>query len=282
MNLTIRPYQSVEDGRFIEEIAKAAWEIDDADVIPGHLSTAVANENGGVILLAFDGTKPIGFCWGFWAFEEEKQRWKYASHENGVIPEYRGKRVGEQLKWAQRTAVLEKGYDLITWTYDPLETLNGSLNIRKLGAICNRYEQNFYGDPDDPLNLGIPTDRFLVDWWIDSNRVRRRAQGPLPSQTVDTFLSEGGLLLNDTHQKDNTLSPVDIDHQAALEKSPRLVALAVPRNFRDIKVNSKPIAIEWRLHTRALFETIFERGYTAVNLLPGDPICYYLFEKEHP
>ncbi len=282
MNLTIRPIQSVEDGRFIEEISRAAWGTGDTDVIPGHLSTAVANENGGIILLAFDGTKPVGFCWGFWAFEEDKQQWKYASHETGVIPEYRGKRVGEQLKWAQRTAVLEKGYDLITWTYDPLETLNGSLNIRKLGAVCNRYKQNYYGDMEDPLNRGIPTDRFLVNWWIKSERVHRHAQGPIPSQTIDSILLKGGVLLNSFDQRDNTLSPVDIDYQSALDKSPWMVALAVPRHYQAIKNSNKPLALEWRLHTRALFEMVFECGYTAVNLLPGDPICYYLFENEQP
>ena len=72
MNLTIRPIKSSEDARHIEQIGMAAWGSDGLDAIPGHLSQTVAKENGGVILLAFDGERPIGFCWGFWAFVESQ------------------------------------------------------------------------------------------------------------------------------------------------------------------------------------------------------------------
>lgn len=82
-----------------------------------------------------------------------------------VLPAYQGLGIGERLKWAQRDAVLAQGIDLITWTYDPLESANAYLNLRKLGAVCNTYLRNVYGNLTDTLNNGLATDRFQVDWW---------------------------------------------------------------------------------------------------------------------
>ncbi len=92
------------------------------------------------------------------------------------------------LSWRSVRHVLAQGIDLITWTFDPLETRNATLNFHKLGAVCNTYFPNLYGDMRDGLNAGLPSDRFQVDWWIASERVAQRLAGEPPS----TPPSEGG------------------------------------------------------------------------------------------
>ena len=64
-----------------------------------------------------------------------------------------------------------QGIDLITWTFDPLEARNAWLNFGKLGAVCNTYLRNVYGNLQDGLNAGLPSDRLQVDWWIGSEWV---------------------------------------------------------------------------------------------------------------
>ncbi|WP_049662149.1 hypothetical protein [Bacillus sp. FJAT-27231] len=41
--------------------------------------------------------------------------------------------VNEKLKLAKKAESLNKGYELVTWAYDPPETVNGYLNFHKLG-----------------------------------------------------------------------------------------------------------------------------------------------------
>ena len=62
----------------------------------------------------------------------------------------------------------------MTWTYDPLESRNAYLNVHKLGAACRSYIRDYYGPMADGLNVGLPSDRLRVEWWISSERVRRR------------------------------------------------------------------------------------------------------------
>ena len=82
--------------------------------------------------------------------------------------------MGFALKRAQWQMVRYQGIDRITWTFDPLLSRNAWLNITRLGAVCNTYLRDFYGKMADVLNQGLPTDRFDVDWWVNSQRVNRR------------------------------------------------------------------------------------------------------------
>ena len=258
----------------------AAWGSDGLDVIPSHLSLTVAKDNGGVILLAYDNDRPIGFCWGFWSFIESQRKWKCSSHQAGVIPEYKGKGIGEKIKWAQRDFVIEKGFDLMTWTFDPLETMNGSLNIRKLGAVCKSYYENLYGEMDDDLNRGIPTDRFSVNWWLTSDWVQQHAYQNRQIPSVESILAEGGRFLNDAVISGDLVTPAEGDFQSALASRPRYLILKVPRNFQDVKKIDLQAGVAWRMHTRELFNAAFQHNYTTIDLIPGNPICHYVFERD--
>lgn len=283
MNLTIRPIKNAADGRHIEHIAMAAWGSDGLDAIPGHLSLTVAKENGGVVLLCFDGERPIGFCWGFWAYNETDRSWKCASHQAGVIPDYKGKGIGEKIKWAQREYVQKKGFNLMTWTFDPLQTINGSLNIRKLGAVCNTYYENLYGELDDELNRGIPTDRFSASWWLQSNWVEQHADRSFQRESIEALTATDDIFLNQVDLISDIPHIIYKDHAALLAQQPKRLICHVPRDYHGVKRYDMQLAIDWRMHSRTLFQDAFAAGYSVVDLLRAQHVCYYLFERDwHP
>ena len=96
-----------------------------------------------------------------------------------VRKDYRNVGLGRRIKLFQRGDALERGFELIEWTYDPLEIKNSYLNIERLGAISRRYNVNQYGITSSPLQGGLPTDRLIAEWWLKSKRV----QGLLASGT---------------------------------------------------------------------------------------------------
>src|SRR5947208_10556392 len=75
------------------------------------------------------------------------------------------------MKLAQRDDALARGFELMEWTFDPLEIKNTYLNLEKLGAITRRYTVNQYGVSSSPLQGGLPTDRLVAEWWMKSKRV---------------------------------------------------------------------------------------------------------------
>src|SRR5262249_61627762 len=81
------------------------------------------------------------------------------------------------------------GFELIEWTFDPLEIKNAHLNIERLGAIARRYTINQYGISSSPLQGGLPTDRLIAEWWLKSKRVEKLLQsGSRPSSKTELTL----------------------------------------------------------------------------------------------
>lgn len=276
MNLSIQPVQTIEECRAVEAITQAAWGGGYEISVPEHLTITLAREEGSLVLLARDGEKPVGFCMGFLAFRGEGKRLKHYSHQAAVLPDYRGKQVGEQIKWAQREAVLAMGIDLITWTYDPLETLNGRLNLHKLGAVCRHYKRDVYGDVYDALNEGLPTDRFYVEWWLQSTwvqaHVRRQPQGHRAAKSLAAAVP----VANPPRLEAGLWHVGDVVDEALARKQ---VFVAVPKQFQHIKRQQPSLAVAWRQQTRYLFEKLFAQEYVAVDLLVDETLCYYLLEK---
>ena len=90
------------------------------------------------------------------------------SHMLAVRDRYRNRGLGAQLKLEQRREALSRGIRLMEWTFDPLEIKNAYLNIHKLGAIVRSYYVNFYGVSSSRLQGGLPTDRLVAEWYLDS------------------------------------------------------------------------------------------------------------------
>ena len=187
MTISIVPITSIEECRLIEQLQADIWESSDLEVAPDHLLWTIAKEGGLVLLARTERGQPIGFAYGFLGWSADK-RLKLASHQAGVVAAYQDQNIGYQLKLAQRELALRAGLDLITWTYDPLQGRNANLNLRKLGVVCNTYIPNLYGTMRDELNQGLPSDRFRVDWWLDTERVEAcLTDRTIPSHSPSDF-----------------------------------------------------------------------------------------------
>jgi predicted GNAT superfamily acetyltransferase len=93
------------------------------------------------------------------------------SHMLAVRKQHQNAGLGRRIKLFQRDDALARGFELIEWTFDPLEIKNAYLNIEKLGAIARRYAVNQYGITSSPLQGGLPSDRLVAEWWLKSKRV---------------------------------------------------------------------------------------------------------------
>jgi predicted GNAT superfamily acetyltransferase len=261
--IIVRPLETIAEFRAAEDVQRRVWPGTELDVVPLHMLTTVAH-NGGLVLGAFHADRMVGFLLGFLGTDEGQMnrpalaRLKHCSHMMGVIPEYQGQHVGYQLKLAQRDYVSAQSVRLITWTYDPLESRNGHLNIAKLGAVCHTYLESVYGEMRDGLNAGLPSDRFQVDWWITSPRAKERMFGQRAPLVLNSFTSAGAEILNPTLS-----GPGGLARPAEQWRTPQatLALIEIPENFQAIKVTDLGLAGAWRSQTRSLFKEAFGLGY---------------------
>ena len=172
--ITIRECYTLEDFRKCVAVQKTVWGFEDADLVPLRMFV-VAQKIEGQILGAFDRSGKIaGFALAVPALKGS--RVYLHSHMVGVLSEFQGQGIGRRLKLAQRRKAMQRGINLIEWTFDPLELKNAYLNLQRLGAIARRYVRNQYGISSSPLHRGLPTDRLIVEWWLDSPRVVSRTR----------------------------------------------------------------------------------------------------------
>ena len=157
------------------------WGYSDGDVIPRRVFV-VAQRIGGQVLGAFDGETLVGFAMSLPGYREGKSY--LHSHMLAVLPQHRNAGIGRRLKLAQRDDAIARGFDLMEWTFDPLEIRNAHLNIARLGVIVRRYQPDFYGPSSSPLQGGLPTDRLYAEWWLRSGRVAGMLRGEAPSIEV--------------------------------------------------------------------------------------------------
>ncbi len=168
MSYLIRPFEHFEDFEQAEQLQNVTWSA--VETVPSNMLIAMTH-HGAIGLGAFDvDGRMVGFAFSFVSPTQlagAHRGLSHHSHMAAVLPELRGQGIGLQLKHAQAKAVLAQGYNLMTWTYDPLEAKNANLNITKLGGICRTYIPNCYGQMRDGLNAGLPSDRFEVEWWLN-------------------------------------------------------------------------------------------------------------------
>ncbi len=180
MPLRIAPLDQLAEFDRCVEIQVAVWGYADGDVIPRRMFL-LAGRIGGQVIGAFDpeaGDALVAFAMALPGYRDGRAY--LHSHMLAVLPEYRNAGLGQRLKLAQRDDALARGFDLMEWTFDPLEIKNAYLNLHKLGAIVRRYHVNFYGPSSSPLQGGLPTDRLYAEWWMRSEHVEARLHGEMP------------------------------------------------------------------------------------------------------
>ncbi len=244
----IREIFETAEIRAVEQLQKEVWGIPDLDVVP--VSQLVASiAAGGVLLGAFEGKTLAGFTYGFVGYEHG--RTTHHSHMLAVLPAYRNFSVGYRLKIAQRKFVLEQGLELMTWTFDPLQSLNAYFNFNRLGVVSDRYLVNFYGEDATSFLHGNGTDRLWVTWLLNSRRVRDRLDG---TDNLDEILADTPLV-----ELGNEDEPRRHDLTECL--SADLAAIEIPADINEVERRSKKVAVEWREATRWAFTEAIDKGF---------------------
>lgn len=240
------------------------------DAVPANLlSTAI--KNGGILVGAFEQERMIGFAFGF--LGNEGHTLKHTSHMLAVLPDLRIKGIGAKIKWFQRAEALKQGLALMTWTYDPLQAINAHLNLTRLGAIARRYYRDVYGEMTDSINSGVASDRFEVEWHLESERVKtRETLRPPPPDDMDAppIYRVGW----DANGLPYIADEYELAHDSHL--------MEIPADLQTLKTTSPALAVQWRQRTRDTFERAFAVGYVACEFLRNTDemgrarVCYVL------
>jgi predicted GNAT superfamily acetyltransferase len=190
----------------------------------------------------------IGFVFGFPG--QENGRRILHSDMLAVRPEYRVHGLGYKLKLAQRDRALANGIDTITWTYDPLQSLNAYLNIARLGVTAASYRLNYYGETSSFLH-GNGTDRLWVTWSLDSERVRQRIE-LAQSSRLDDFDALPTLIRVGENEE-----PIISD----AELWSGSLVIEIPANINGLRAKNAALAGHWRDATRNAFTSAIDAGF---------------------
>ncbi len=251
LRVEIRPVKRPEEFRELVEVQASAWRMgrDRTEATPSHVLKAAA-DNSGIVVAAFDleTDRAVGFAWGFLA-RDEKGLYHY-SHQSAVVEELKYSGLGFRIKQAQRELALEQGLTRARWTFDPLQGLNTRFNLGKLGVVSWEYVVNYYGEINDEINRGLRTDRLKVWWFLDSERVRRKAEGELGSPSLKEALEAGA----------EEVMVLDSGVPKGFKRvESELVLIEVPYSVSEAR--ERGTVGKWREHTAEAMLYYMNKGY---------------------
>jgi len=237
----IRACHGISELEACVALQKEVWNFDDVDLIPLRLFV-VATKIGGQVLGAFDGNDLVGFAMSIPGTRGGNPY--LHSHMLAVRETFRNIGLGKKLKFAQRDDALQRGIRLIEWTFDPLEVKNAWLNIERLGAVARRYNPNQYGMSSSPLQGGLPTDRLVAEWWLDSKRVTSALAGNTATAKIEKQIEVPAAIYDWKKSADPRAEEVQSANRTAFQKS-FAEGLTVLRYERDAEMNGKFLLGRW-------------------------------------
>lgn len=277
MDISIKSLTTNEEFFEVIKLQKIVWRLqNNDDCLPNHLYKAVS-EIGGLVLGAFYNNRLVGFLMVMVGFDKINGVFHH-SHILGVHPDFVLYNIGFRLKKAHYDRSKPDGVKLVTWTYDPLLGPNANLNISKLGGIVKGYKVNYYGEVmgESDLVSGIPSDRFWLEWYLQSkfvkNRLARPAKPVIPLAEYNKV---------NRVETDNTGFLRMVGFTKPVSKK---IMIEIPFDFQSIFDANKELAMDWRIKTRELFISCFEQGFTVTNFLhitnEKEKRNYYLLERD--
>ena len=267
----IRIIEKTEELKKCETAQKSIW---------GGLSVAaevmlVTQKAGGAVLGAFVRGKLIGFIYALLA--RRNGQIIHWSHMMGILPEYRSRGLGLQLKLAHRKLALSQGIRSICWTYDPLQSRNASLNLIKLGAHVEEYVVNYYGRFHSSIERGLPSDRFVVNWPIASKTIARHLAGrkdrieipDVPKVNLVATNNQGFL----------------VNRKIDFGCRDRKLLVEIPTDTDLMRAKALALARRWRIQTREIFLGYSSKGYSVNGFLNENQNanglrCFYLLSRD--
>lgn len=282
MAISVKALHSLEEMYAAVELQMIYWGSEIESLVPAHMLFSIVN-SGGHVLVAFDDDRMIGVLIGLiaaeWGEKPAREGLYIASKRMVVLPEYRSKGVGYQLKLAQRDMAIQQGIDLVSWTFDPLLATNAYFNLHKLGCVSRTYLENYYGTRGDTTGLTIMgvSDRLKVEWWVNNPQVESRLQGQFTPIDVLPMLRE------------RVVNPVEIIRHLILpgeeitQVESEYCLIEIPVNYMAVVESDPPIGEIWREQTREAFLTMLSSGYTVRDFcrldVEGLNRAFYLLQK---
>lgn len=258
--VTIRDLTTIDQFRQVVSLEQAIWgytDLGDIVTVPVFIFTV---KRGATLIGGFapDG-QMVGFAYAVVGMKAGRPMlW---SHMTGVLPEYRGG-LGHRLKLEQRSRALAQGYELIEWTFDPMQAMNAHFNFAKLGGVVEEYAENFYGESTSALHRGTPTDRLIVSWRIGDPHVLRRLE-QAPEFRVRSHEVGEAPVVNATVRNGEWREVKIID----LASHERRLWIEIPTGFTQMQQQAPERALQWRMHVRQMFQAYFAKGYRAVDFV---------------
>ena len=274
-DIQIRDLTSIDEFRQVVDCEKAIWGYTDQGdlvTVPVFIFTV---HRGATLIGAFAEERMVGFAYAVVGMKQGKpMMW---SHMTGVLPEYRGG-LGLRLKLAQRERALAQGYDLIEWTFDPMQAMNAHFNFAKLGGVVEEYAPNFYGESTSVLHRGTPTDRIVLSWKITTPHVVRRIEHASAALRVKSHEVAEAPIANTTVMEGEWRKTKKID----LTIKERRLWIEIPTGFTEMLQRSPERALAWRMDVRQMFEDYLAKGYRAVDFVLQRDAGFgrYLLAKE--
>jgi len=252
--IIIRDINTIAEVRRVEQLQQETWGGPELDVVP--LSQLVAaRESGGVLIGAFLEDRMVGFAYGFVGLERGKL--VHHSHMLAVLPDFRSHNLGFRLKMAQRERVLGQGIELMSWTFDPLQSRNAYFNFNKLGVISDRYLIDFYGVSASFLHRS-GTDRLWVTWHLTSDRSNHAEASQQTSLPPNAPLLVG---ISESGEPETVRFDSLFDGDTAL--------IQIPADIGAIEKNTPEIASEWRRATQSAFLAAIDAGFYVADFYRG-------------
>ena len=257
-DITIRLGGSRADLESCVLLQRAVWGLTDLEITSTLQLIALTHAGGLLHLAETRSAEPVGFVLALPAIRGGKPH--LHSDMLAVRPDHQNRGLGTRMKWAQRQEALARGIDLITWTYDPLQARNAGLNLGRLGAQAAEFLPNFYGVTSSALHHGMATDRLLVRWDLQSEKVQALAGrpeapriGPMPDlPRVNDVKWQAGWPVP-------TEPVLDLeDHELLLE---------IPPDWDTLCQAAPRVAEVWQGLVRKAFQHYLGRGYQGTGFV---------------
>jgi len=262
----------------VVHLQQVYWGEDADALVPLHMLASIVNYGGHVFGAIID-KQLVGVLIGFLGADIDPdstanaaQRLLVMSKRMVVLPEMRGRGIGEMLKLAQRDYALKHGIQLVTWTFDPLLARNAYLNLHKLAAIGQAYQPDYFGSA--AIHPTLRADRLVVKWWVNHPITSQRIEG-----SWDFCVRDATPVVNPPRLgRDNILIPAD---SWSLQQDEETVLLEIPLEFVPIETLDTGLAQAWRDQIRDVFSTLLPAGYVALDVIRRDWRVYYVLSRAY-
>jgi predicted GNAT superfamily acetyltransferase len=251
----VRRLEKPEEFRQVDAVHRSVWGDEATDAVPTPLQRAV-QDNGGLVLGGFADIHLAGYAVAFLGWDGTTL-YEYV-HSAAVRPEYQNHHLGFQLFTTLRQEVLQLGLAEVRLAFDPLQSRNAWLFVRRLGGLPDRYLHHYYGQLPDAVNRGIESDRVRLLWAVSHPRVERRVEGTYPTAAEDETRWRSATPLVRTEPGESGVRlPVEVQ-----EPDGPVAHLEIPFDLGLVREHESAALGRWRHAVRDAFRAAADLGYS--------------------